>query len=83
MTTKKITLKILKPTRRYPLVGQEFETAVDVNGTPLDRFIRRRLADAALENNPVFEVVSGKSSKPKASKPAKPADKDIKDSKED
>lgn len=69
---KKITLKVLKKTRRYPIVDIQFDTEVDRNDVVIDRYIRRRLADAKHEKNPVFGIVN----KTKAKTETKPLPKE-------
>ena len=60
---KTIKIKINTPIRDYP-VGFEVTVETDSNGTPLDKYWRRRLKDAEIDN--CVEVV--KSSQPKKGK---------------
>lgn len=68
---KTITLKVMSKARRFPIIGQLITVEVDCNGAPLDRFIRRRLAEAERSDHPFFEIIKDTKETPLKEAPTK------------
>ena len=60
---KTVQIEILKPMKRYPVVGKIITTEVDSDGIVLDRFLRRRVADSQIDGCVRIIAAAAKKSK--------------------